>query len=177
MTRRAAISLALVLAASGLSLVGAEHAGYRINTTSSMPRGVWRMETAPERLTRGMIVIVCLPPRLLVEVALQRGYIAPGKCPSRIEPLLKPVVALAGDIVRVTEAGITVNGELLPHSAPLVHDSAGRALHSVQPGRSAVEREQVWLVAGTDTSFDSRYWGPVPVSAIQGIAQPVLTFR
>jgi type IV secretory pathway protease TraF len=61
MNRRAAIVLAIGLAASGLLLVGAGHAGYRLNTTSSMPRGVWRVASAPARLARGMIVIACLP--------------------------------------------------------------------------------------------------------------------
>jgi conjugative transfer signal peptidase TraF len=173
MNRRAAIVLAIVLAASDLLLVGAGHAGYRLNTTSSMPRGVWRVAPVPARLARGMIVIACLPVGAIAQTALQRGYVDPGPCASGLEPLLKPIAAVAGDVVQITAAGILVNGFLLPRSTGLAHDSAGRPLQPAPPGKYEVGPRQVWLVAPMAASFDSRYFGAVPVSAIQGIARPV----
>jgi type IV secretory pathway protease TraF len=62
-----------------------------------------------------------------MRLALQRGYVGPGTCPSASEPLLKTIAAVSGDVVRVTDAGIVVNGELLPHSTALAHDGRGGA--------------------------------------------------
>jgi type IV secretory pathway protease TraF len=37
---------------------------------------------------------------------------------------------------------------------------------------------QVWLLSGHDSrSFDSRYFGPVPVANVQGVARPVWVAR
>ncbi|MBV9152346.1 MAG: conjugative transfer signal peptidase TraF [Alphaproteobacteria bacterium] len=177
MNRPAATGLAIGLAISGLLLVGAGHAGYRINTTSSMPRGVWRVASAPARLARGMIVIACQPAGAIAQTALRRGYVDPGTCASGLEPLLKPIAAVAGDVVQITAMGILVNGFLLPRSTGLLHDSAGRSLQPAPPGKYEVGPRQVWLVAPMAASFDSRYFGAVPVSAIQGIARPVWVFE
>jgi type IV secretory pathway protease TraF len=39
----------------------------------------------------------------------------------------------------------------------------------VQPGH-------VWLAgSGHDRSWDSRYFGPVPVAGVRGVARPILT--
>jgi type IV secretory pathway protease TraF len=46
------------------------------------------------------------------QLGFDRGYEVRGL------PLLKRVVALAGDIVSVSSSGVSVNGQLLPNSAP-----------------------------------------------------------
>jgi conjugative transfer signal peptidase TraF len=170
------IALALTIAVADTILIGVGRAGFRINATSSMPLGLWRAAPAPAPLARGMTVMVCLPASPILRMALGRGYIGPGQCPGASEPLLKPIAALAGDTVRATGTGIAVNGEHLPRSAALAHDGAGRILKAVPSGTYRVGQSQMWLVAPAPDSFDSRYFGPVPVSAIQGIARPVWLF-
>ena len=71
--------------------------------------------------------------------------------------------------------GVVVNGQPIPNSAPLAVDPSGRVLRAVPPGSYVVRQDSVWVVSGHDPrSYDSRYWGPLPVNAITGRAVPVL---
>lgn len=173
--RRSAVGLLGILAAVLGTLVGAEAAGLRLNTSVSMPRGVWRVVPVGAELRRGDVVALCLPGSAARE-ALARGYVAVGGCPDGAEPLVKPVAAIAGDVVRVTPDGITVNGVAFPHTAALAQDSAGRPLQSVPTGIYRAAPDQVWLLSDHDSrSFDSRYFGPVSVKQLIGAAYPVWT--
>jgi conjugative transfer signal peptidase TraF len=163
------------MAAIMLGLMAAGSAGYRVNMTASMPLGLWRVTPAPPQITRGMIVVYCLEDRPTAEMALQRGYISPGRCPSGTEPLFKPVVAIPGDVVTVTPSGISVNGSLLTSSSPLTADPAGRPLAGAL-GEFQVSPGEVWVLSHYSMlSFDSRYSGPVRTDNITGVASPVLT--
>lgn len=167
------LSLAIPL---GL-LYGLLEAGFGLNVGSSMPMGIWRALPLPERLSRGMIVLVCLPPGEISRIALARRYVDPGPCSSGTEPLLKPIAAITDDSVQVTPAGITINSIPVPNTASVSHDPAGRALPIVPPGEYRVAIDQVWvLVTSNPLSFDSRYFAGVPVSAIQGLASPIWTW-
>ena len=174
MTRRQAW-LAICIAASAALLSAADSAGYRVNMSASMPLGLWRVTPVPPQIIRGMIVVYCLGDRQMAEMALERGYLGVGRCPTGTEPLFKPVVAVAGDFVTVTPSGIFVNGSLLTSSSPLTADPAGRPLAGAF-GEFQVSRGEVWLLSHhTTLSFDSRYSGPVRIDNITGVAYPVLT--
>lgn len=173
--RRSAVGLLGALVAVVGTLVGAEAAGLRLNTSVSMPRGLWRVVPGGAELRRGDVVALCLPGSAARE-ALARGYVAVGGCPDGAEPLVKPVAAIAGDVVRVTPDGITVNGVAFPHTAALAQDSAGRPLQSVPTDIYRVAPGQVWLLSGHDPrSFDSRYFGALSAKNIVGAAYPVWT--
>ena len=92
-----------ILAASGMvgalmmaSLVGANVAGLRINSTPSMPRGLWQVVANDTPLRRGEIVTVCPPDTKLIRLGASRGYIPAGRCPGGYEPLVKPIAATVG---------------------------------------------------------------------------------
>ena len=88
------------------------------------------------------------------------------------------MVAVAGDQVTVSAAGLTVNGQNLLQSAPLSRDSAGRPIDAYAFGAYRVPAGMAWIVSGySPNSFDSRYFGPVPVANIEGKATPVLVSR
>jgi conjugative transfer signal peptidase TraF len=156
----------------GIALAGA--AGLRVNATASMPRGIWRVEAPGPQIERGEIVSVCLPESAAIREAARRGYLPAGPCPGGYEPLVKPVAAIAGDLVKITAAGVAVNGEPMADTAQLGEDSAGRPLQPIPAGTYRVPAGAVWLLSGHDPrSFDSRYFGAVPAANIQGIARPV----
>ena len=156
----------------GIALAGT--AGLRVNATASMPQGIWQVEAPGALIGRGEIVSVCLPQSPALNEAAERGYIPAGICRGGHEPLVKPVAAVAGDRVTVTALGIAVNGEPIAQSAPLDEDSAGRPLRPVPAGAYSVRTGEVWLLSGHDPrSFDSRYFGAVPVTNIQGVARPI----
>jgi conjugative transfer signal peptidase TraF len=165
---------ALPLAVGVAAVIGtAAVGGVRWNGTPSMPRGLWLVRSLASQLHRGDIVAACAKPSDAV-----RTYVGKGECQDTgLEPLVKEVVAVDGDTVSVTEAGVVVNDALVPHSARLHVDGQGRSLDALFPipAPSVVAPGFAWLVAPTDKSFDSRYLGAFPLTAIIGQMEPLLT--
>lgn len=152
----------------------AEAAGLRINTTSSLPRGLWLVVGDPGTVRLGDVVTFCPPLVPALAEARERGYVGQGSCAGEFEPMMKPVVALAGDTVAVSSAGVTVNGQVLAHSAPLSRDGAGRPLPQAEGG--TVAEGQVWVLSNySERSFDSRYFGPIPHAHLTAILRPLWT--
>ena len=148
-------------------VTAAGEAGYRVSFTPSMPVGIWRVVPTAD-YPRGATVSVCLP--------VDFPFLPRGSCPLGMQPLLKQLVALPGDVVTVTPAGVSLNdGPLLPHSAPLSQDSDGKPL----PSRLGTWRLTGYWLYGTDSprSFDSRYFGEVAAADLRGIVRPVLSWR
>src|SRR5215831_15783892 len=87
--------------------------GIRLNTSESLAVGLY-ITTGNET----NLVEFC-PAQPFAGLATRRGYRQRGTCPDGGAPLLKPVVASACDLVTFSEHGITVNGRLLEHTAPL----------------------------------------------------------
>ena len=158
-----------------LSLAGTIF-GLRISLTDSAAApGIYRVVTGlPVR--DGELVAACLPPSIASE-ALARGYLQLGDCPSKIEMVAKVAGALPGEVVEVLPGSVSVNGRTFADSATAPRDSKGRALSHVPWGRREVRPGEVWLFGFNDPrSWDARYFGPVPISAIRGVLKPVLTW-
>lgn len=162
--------LASITVLLGGALATAELAGLRYNPTPSVPRGLYRETDHPPG--RGDLVFFCLDART-ARLARARGYVRAARdCPADTAPLLKPIAALPGDLVKVSPAGVEVNGRLIPNTAPRTRDSAGRPLATAPGG--PVPRGTVWILSQhSPASFDSRYFGPVPVERILSTAEPV----
>ncbi len=144
-------------------------------TDSACQPGIYRMVN--HQLSRGDLVLACLPSGL-ARFALARRFLANGSgCGDGIEPVGKRVGALPGDRVKVTRDYLAINGRRLKNSATVSRDSRGRSLQHVTPGRYTVQPDQVWLLGTEDThSWDSRYFGPVPIGSIRAQLEPLLTW-
>ena len=138
--------------------------GVRINTSYSLPMGLYIATSAED----APFVEFCPEGRFALESS-KRGYRTPGfACPDGAVPLLKPVVARDGDQVETSPAGISVNGALLPKTAPLPQDSASRLLDHWPFGAYVVEPGTIWVASTYNSgSYDSRYMGPIPTSQIR----------
>ena len=157
---------ALVLCAHALSL--------RINESPSLPVGVWRLSPLRDEVRRDDVVSFCPPDTWVFREAWLRGYLGRGLCEGGYEPLLKPIAAIEGDRVTRTEQGIRINGRLIANSKRLDHDGSGQTLPSPGANNIIVAKGEVWVISSYNPlSFDSRYFGPVPVSKIEGLASPV----
>ena len=153
-------------------------ADLRINLSPSVPWVMVRIQPLPKatETLRGKLVLACPLNDTIQQTAKTRGYIHWGwHCAGYFTPLLKYVVAVPGDIVTPTEQGIVINGQLLVNSNPLNHDSAQHLL-PFPPIGGVVPPDRVWLLS-TDHkgSWDSRYWGAIPLEQLQGLAMPMLT--
>lgn len=145
--------------------------GIRISTSPSLPVGIYIATRDPD----AKLVEFC-PAEPFAALALERGYRDTGVCPDGGTPLLKPVVAQAGDIVELSKNGIQVNGNLVSNTAPLRSDSKGRLLESWPFGLYPVAPGFMWVASSHHAmSFDSRYFGPVPARAIRQRMRPFLT--
>jgi conjugative transfer signal peptidase TraF len=133
------------------------------NATASVPRGLYAVE-ADGPLARGDYVVAQLPGSFR-RLADQRGYL-----PAHI-PLVKPVSAVAGDSVCALGQEILINGRQVGDR--LAKDLKGRPM----PGWSGCVRlkdGEVFLFrTGMPQSFDGRYFGITPRSAILGRADPL----
>ena len=160
---------ALLLAAGGYA------AGARVNTTQSIPVGLYWTSSAP--VEKGAYVLWCPPKVGVFDDAKERGYIGAGFCPGDYGYMMKRVLAAKDDAVAVADDGVRVNGELLPLSAPIKADKAGRPLPRYPSNRYTLGQAEVLLMSDVSaTSFDGRYFGPIQRSQIQTVIRPVLTW-
>jgi conjugative transfer signal peptidase TraF len=167
------ISVAVVTIGAGACAI--VEIGLRINFTPSMPLGIYRLTRLPsDRIQRGMLVAVCAPLNAS-ELGRRRGYLAAGACPADTEPLLKTVAAVAGDELTISVCGVAVNGRRLPSSRAQSFDVAGRRLVAIHVGRFRLKRNELWLYAEHERSWDSRYFGPVPVRNVMARAIALAT--
>ena len=176
MSRQRISALVTLFVAAGLLIVlfaAGWSGGLRINTTPSEPLGLWRIVPLSRSVLPGETVFVCPPENTAMRVARQRGYLRPGLCPGGFGPLIKTVIAVAGQRVDVTDR-VAIDGVPIPGSRIIEKDAQGRSLRPDQSGM--VRPGEVYLHSDFMGSWDSRYFGPVPVSGVLGLAQEVLTY-
>lgn len=156
------ITTAVGVAGITLIVVGAacRMAGIRINTSKSIPVGLYRTTDMP--IAKGSYVLVCPPQGDIFGEARERGYIGAGFCPGNYGYLMKRVAAVENDTVTVTDEGVRVNGSLLPLSVPRRSDKGRKPLPYYRIDDYVLGRDEVLLMSDKSaTSFDSRYFGPV----------------
>lgn len=162
--RPAATALvALLLLATASMLL--QRAGWSLSlqVTGSMPRGLYLVVPA-HRFAVGDIVLLD-PPAAVAPMMLERRWIGAGM------KLMKPVAALAGDEVCVRDGAVFVNGRAL---GPVQQrDRLGQPLPRLALCRRLAGDEAFLLSNFTTSSFDSRYFGPVSTSQLQGRAIPL----
>lgn len=147
--------------------------GYRINTTPSYPLGLWQIEPLKRQVRTGDRIFICLPEGDAATLALKRRYLPRGLCPSGSGPLIKMVVAAAGQVIEVNEQ-VVVDGTPLTSSHVHDADGEGRSLPIYAGG--VVGKGHVFLHSDFEGSYDSRYFGPVPTSGALGLAREVFTY-
>lgn len=144
-----------------------------MNTTKSIPIGLYRMTDAP--VAKGEYVIFCPPQWALFDEARERGYIGAGFCPGGYGLMMKRVAAVEGDVVAWMQEGVSVNGELLPSSVPLELDKAGKALSYYRFNDCRLGKSELLLMSErSETSFDGRYFGLVDAVQVKGVVKPVI---
>ena len=160
-----------LLVGASLTALCLDASGLWINLTPSLPLGLYR-STADEPRP-GALVAVCLP-ETIVQEGRRLGFLPRGRCPGEVQPVVKIVGAVAGQTVTINESGVSVAGRWLQEIAAPI-DSKGRPIDSWPVGRHAVPPGRLWLYTPHPSSWDSRYYGPVPVSAVLTTVEPLWT--
>jgi conjugative transfer signal peptidase TraF len=135
------------------------------NASPSVPVGLYRVEPV-DRIGISDIAVV-MPPERLADFLAERGYLPNGV------PLLKHVLALGGTMVCRRGGSIFVYG--VAFGLALDRDSRGRPLPGWQGCRIIADDEVFLMNWDAADSFDSRYFGPLPLTSIIGRAVPVWT--
>lgn len=148
-------------------------AGFRVNLTPSEPLGLWRIVEHDRPILVGDLIFICPPDTNEMREARAWGYLRFGLCEGRVAPLIKTVVAISGQAIEISD-DVRVDGRPLPHSRVSRMDGKGREVTPYAGG--VVPPGAVFLHSDFPGSFDSRYFGPLPVDGILGFAQEVWTY-
>lgn len=167
------MGIGFVLAVYGLCGV-AYAVGIRLNTTPSIPVGIYRMTDDP--IVKGSYVVFCPPSAPVFELAKERGYISAGYCPGGYGHVMKKILAVKGDRVAINADGVHVNGRLLPLSVPASVDGAGGPLPKYKAAWVLGSAEFLLMADKNDRSFDGRYFGTINRTQIEGVIRPVFTW-
>lgn len=135
------------------------------NASASVPVGLYRI--APVGPIEVTDLVAVLPPEPLADFLAERGYLA------RNVPLIKRVLALPGTIV--CRNGTTILAYDDAYGEARERDSLGRDLPSWQGCRLLGDGEVFLMNWDAAESFDGRYFGPLPASAIVARLVPVWT--
>jgi type IV secretory pathway protease TraF len=153
---QALLLFAAATAASGMAaLPRAARAPWLINETPSVPRGLYRRTPAAPQ--PGTVVAVTPP-------TSARRYLSTLGAPADAR-LLKHVAAGPGDTVCRHGRRLTwARGE----AVAMARDRRGRAL-PVWRGCRRLGSDELLVIGDSPASFDSRYFGPIRRTAIEGV--------
>ncbi|MCQ4632725.1 conjugative transfer signal peptidase TraF [Shinella sp. CPCC 100929] len=172
--RRVAGTIIVASALATIALMASGWAGgLRVNLTPSEPLGLWRILPLKRPVQVGDVVFICPPTTEAMRGSRERGYLRRGLCPSGVAPLIKTVVGVEGQRADIGR-DVRINGQPVPLSEVIERDGEGRAISSAASGM--IPAGHVFLHSGFAGSFDSRYFGPVPVSGMLGLAEEVWTY-
>ena len=149
-----------------LSLAGRPIAArLTVNVTTSMPRGIYWLRPGGRVALHSTVTLAI--PSSVCQIVDQRRYLPPGF------RLLKSVVAVAGDVVCIERQRYSVNARLI--SVIATTGQAGRPLPPPYPFCGVVPAGVAFLAAAGNSSLDSRFFGPVPISDLTP-AVPLWTY-
>ncbi len=151
--------------------------GLTINTTASMPVGIWKVHHIPigTSIPRGSVVLFCPPDTPLFRTAKKEGILQEGPCEGSYLPLMKEVVGVPGDVVEYT-GSFRVNGREVPDSGVLKTELQSATWEFDTP-LLVPEGKMLLIGSSSKLSFDSRYFGLVNRLDVTGIGTQILSLK
>ena len=146
--------------------------GFRINTTKSIPKGVYRIVNHPPKT--GDYILFCPPEKALFHEALQRGYLNAGFCQGGTGVMMKKIAGESGDRIRINAQGVWINGKKWSQSKPLEKDGARRSLPTIFIEYRTLKQDEYLLMGEHPASFDGRYFGVIQKDSSFKTIQPII---
>jgi conjugative transfer signal peptidase TraF len=165
---RLVILTTTVLSVLTILLASVVRSPYRLvyNPSESAPRG-WYGVGLPRDLSVGRFALVRLPDDV-ARLADERRYLP------RSVPLLKRVAAVSGQRICERDGVVEIDGSQVARAK--TRDGIGRRLDAWTGCRTLADGELFLLSRNTESSFDSRYFGPIDHTRVIGRAIPVWTW-
>lgn len=156
--------IAGLLLAAGAALTAAlgDGAQVLVNVTASEPPGVYLQTTGG--VARGRLVAFAPP---VVSAQVEDGRL------TRFHSFLKEVAAVGGD--KVCSDGRTARAAAGPKAPVAQNDGRGRPLPHWLGCRRLEAGEVFVMSTRVRNSFDSRYFGPIPLRSVIGVYRPLWT--
>lgn len=112
------------------------------------------------------LVLVCINDKKYLQVLrrLNLPYVS-DECENKVPYLLKRIVAVGGDSVKIIDAGVEINNKLYPNSKGILKHKDVNLLPQAF-NMIKLKKNQFFLLGETPTSYDSRYFGVVTESQI-----------
>jgi conjugative transfer signal peptidase TraF len=148
-----------------LSTVGETTPYYVWNVSNSVPIGLYRVQPAAQLNVTELVAV--RPPDLLAAFLDLNGYLPIGI------PMLKRVLALPGQTVCRNGVDIVLDGVHVGEARE--RDGRNRPLPVWHGCRVIADGDVFVMNWQSADSLDSRYFGPLPASAVIGRAVPVWT--
>ncbi|WP_139138588.1 S26 family signal peptidase [Acidithiobacillus thiooxidans] len=194
--------IALALIAGGCATAAIRQGRLTLNASPCVPVGVYQIIPIKKPLHDGEWVRFCPPLAPSVRQEVRHHWMdlsASSICADHLVPFIKHVVAVPGQTVTLSAEGMAVDGlhlsppagpakglhpakgHLIPHTAvQFTAPTLNQHVHLIHYpfGTYTVKPGTFWEVAtGTKWAFDSRYYGPIPNSAILSGARPIWTWK
>lgn len=159
------VTVFTTIAATGLflSTLGGATPHYIWNASNSVPIGLYRVQSATNLAVAELVAVQ--PPDLLAVFLDLNGYLPIGV------PMLKRVLALPGQTV--CRNGLTIAVDGIDMGKARERDGRGRPLPAWHGCRVIAAGDVFVMNRQSADSLDSRYFGPLPTSAVIGKAVPV----
>jgi conjugative transfer signal peptidase TraF len=148
-----------------LSTIGGAPPRYIWNASNSVPIGLYRLQPITTLAVTELVAI--LPPDFLAAFLDLNGYLPIGV------PMLKRVLALPGQTI--CRYGLTIVVDGIDVGQAQERDRRGRPLPVWQGCRVIADGNVFVMNWQSADSLDSRYFGPLPTSAVIGRAVPIWT--
>ncbi len=149
-----------------LALAAAPRPRLLLNTTASVPVGLYRL-SPPGSLAVGDLVVVAPDPALAT-------FLDEGGWLPRGVPLIKPVAAIAGQSVCRVGQDLAIDGRRVARALSV--DDHGRPLPS-WCGCRALGPGEIFLLAPAFGSLDGRYFGITDDGQVLARARPLWVVR
>jgi len=161
------LSLATLCTASLMQIVRPSVPRLLYNPSPSAHVGWYKLR--PNEYARRGDLVAALAPENGAVLAIEREYLPPNI------PLIKTVWAVSGEQICHENGQVLVQGQ--PALVVLKHDVLGRPLPS-RYGCYELSKNEVFLISNNvQTSFDSRYFGPVKRENLLGRVEYLGQFK
>lgn len=158
--RRRLVWLGVLVLVGAVTLTARFDPALIFNSSPSVPTGFYRRTDASP--ARGAFVTVRA-------AAVSRDYARVRRFSDANDRFIKRVAAGGGELVCADGDTVRIGAHVLTRAS---HDGLGRALPR-WTGCRPLAADEVFLIGDTSDSFDSRYWGPVTTSMIDGVWVPL----
>jgi conjugative transfer signal peptidase TraF len=118
------------------------------------------------KIKKGDLRIICLKNKEYMNKMVRLGLPSKGSCPDGSFSILKEIVGVPGDHIKITSNGIYVNNYLLANSKAVSFVQGIKLSPQAINTSITLTKDSYWVYGNGIHSFDSRYFGSITASEI-----------